>query len=87
MPFVTPVIVNGVVVDDAGSHAPPLSWYWYDVTGASPSVPAPKSSDRNESPDVSEFRVGAPGRSSGVTATTGVDAVPEPAAFCALTET
>ena len=80
-----PVIVIGDVVPDAARQVPPSSWYSYPVTAEPPLlVGAVKASWRKWLPGVTVPIVGADGAASGVAAT-GLEALPVPAAFLALT--
>ena len=87
MPLVRPEITNGLVVEAAVCQPPLLSWYWYEVIGSVPALPAVNAALNNVSPGVREFSVGAPGFASGTTEARGDDATPVPTAFEAATAT
>src|SRR4051794_15144420 len=87
VPLASPEMVIGLLVVPAETHDPLLSWYSYPVMAELPALPAVKARASVVLPGVREFSVGAPGGATGVTATRGADAAPEPAAFAATTET
>jgi len=78
--------VSGDAVPTAVVHVvPPSSEYWYEVIGSPPAEPAAKLTETKESPTVMPVSVGAAGRAIAVTAWSGFETGPDPAALVATT--